>query len=86
MTFIITFEIIFYFYYIINKEYDIFDNLASGISILIKDAYKINLFEVNSLENKPTANDNKCNFKLYRKKPINSVNNIYNTMNLTMDS
>jgi hypothetical protein len=34
------------------------------------------------LENKnPT--ENKHNFKLYRKKPINTSNNIYNTMNLT---
>jgi len=43
-------------------------------------------YDINSLGNKPTSDDNKCNFKLYRKKPINSVNNIYNTMNLTMDS
>jgi len=43
-------------------------------------------YDINSLKNKPTPNENKCNFKLYRKKPINSVNNIYNTMNLTMDS
>jgi len=34
------------------------------------------------LENN-SSSENKHNFKLYRKKPINSSNNIYNTMNLT---
>ena len=38
----------------------------------------------NLLENK-TVNENKHNFKLYRKKPINTNNSIYNTMNLTVD-
>jgi len=42
--------------------------------------------EINSLETKHTQCDNKDNFKLYRKKPINSSNNIYETMNLTMNA
>jgi len=36
----------------------------------------------NILENKTTS-ENKHNFKLYRSKPINSNNSIYNTMHLT---
>jgi len=39
----------------------------------------------NILENKST-NENKHNFKLYRKKPINTSNSIYNTMNLTVEN
>ena len=38
----------------------------------------------NLLENKTTS-ENKHNFKLYRTKPINTSNSIYNTMNLTID-
>ena len=41
-------------------------------------------YGVISLENK-SSSDNKSNFKLCRGKPINSSNNIYDTMNLTMD-
>ena len=37
------------------------------------------------LEHK-NVNENKHNFKLYRTKPINSTNNIYNTMNLITDT
>ena len=33
-----------------------------------------------------SINENKHNFKLYRKKPINTTNNIYNTMNLITDT
>ena len=33
-----------------------------------------------------TIKENKHNFKLYRSKPINTTNNIYNTMNLTTEN
>ena len=38
----------------------------------------------NILENK-NLNENKHNYKLYRKNPKNSNNNIYDTMNLKCD-
>jgi len=42
-------------------------------------------YKLNLLENK-TASETKHNYKLYRKKPINTGNSIYNTMNLTKTS